>query len=141
MLRQIDIAGIGREWDRVRAGLVEVKRMTTDDWLPEDVYMCLKTGAASLYVGEQDGEYLGFVVLRLVSTYHAKKVEIWAAYSATKRPLMRLLWPQIQEISRDAGASLISFTSARDEWQAGAKRLGFKPQQTIYEFNLQEAQL
>ena len=136
MLRQIDIAEVGREWDRVRTGLVEVKKMTTDDWLPEDVYMCLKTGAASLYIGEDETGYLGFIVLRLVPTFQAKKVEIWAAYSATKRPLMRVYWPQIQELSKAAGASLISFSSARDEWQAGAKRLGFKPTQMTYEFTL-----
>lgn len=137
MLRHITIEDIGIEWDRVRAGLVEVKRMTTDDWLPEDVYMCLKTGNASLYVGEdKDGDYLGFIVLRLVSTFHAKKVEIWAAHSATKQPLMRTFWPQIQAVAKDAGASLISFSSARDEWQAGAKRLGFKPTQMTYDFTL-----
>ena len=137
MLRHITIEDIGFEWDRVRAGLVEVKRMTTDDWLPEDVYMCLKTGNASLYVGEDDeGDYLGFIVLRLVNTFHARKVEIWAAHSATKTPLMRTFWPQIQAVAKQSGASLIGFSSARDEWQAGAKRLGFKPVQMNYEFTL-----
>lgn len=137
MLRSIDAKRIGDDWERVRAGLVEVKRHTTDDWLPEDVYMCLKNGAATLYIGEDDaGDYLGFIVLRLVQTFHGAKVEIWCAHSATDKPLMRAYWPEIQAIAKQAGAGLISFSSAREEWQVAAKRLGFVPKQITYEFTL-----
>jgi hypothetical protein len=137
MLRQIPTKEVGRDWERIRAGLVEVKQATTDDWLPEDVYMALKGGGASLYVGEDEqGEYLGFIVLRLVQTFHGSKVEIWCAHSATKTPLMRAYWPEIQDIARQAGANLIGFSSAREEWQVAAKRLGFVPKQITYEFTL-----
>lgn len=137
MLRPIEIRDIGGEWDRVRAGLAEVKAATTDDWLPEDVYMTLKQGGATLYVGEDEsGDYLGFVVMRLLPTFHGSKVEIWCAHSATKAPLMRTFWPQIQAIAAKTGASRISFSSAREEWAAAAKRLGFAPKQVNYEFTL-----
>jgi hypothetical protein len=137
MLREISPKDIGIDWDRIRAGLVKVKQHTTDDWLPEDVYMALKGGGATLYVGEDDqGDYLGFIVLRLVQTFHGVSVEIWCAHSATKTPLMRTFWPRIQEISRNAGAGKIAFSSAREEWQVAAKRLGFKPTQITYEFTL-----
>lgn len=139
MLRLIDAKGLAPEWDRVRAGLLEVKKATSDDWLPEDVYMALRTGAASLYIGVGPaGEYLGFIVLRLVQTFHGSKVEIWAAHSATTAPAMRTFWPHIKAVARNAGAGLISFSSAREEWAAGARRLGFKPAQVNYEFSLQE---
>lgn len=139
MLRLIDAAGLAPVWDRVRAGLVEVKAATTDDWLPEDVYMALRTGAASLYIGvDAAGAYLGFVVLRQMGTFHGSKIEIWAAHSATAAPLMRTFWPHIKAVARKAGAGLISFSSAREEWAAGARRLGFKPAQVNYEFSLQE---
>lgn len=137
MLRAIPATEISFEWDRVRAGLVEVKKATTDDWLPEDVYMAIKTGGASLYVGEdQHGDYLGFIVLMLVKTFHGSKVEIWCAHSATPAPLMRTFWPQIQDIARQTGANKIGFSSAREEWQQAAKRLGFVPKQVDYEFSL-----
>lgn len=135
MLRLINADDIGLEWDRVRAGLVEVKKETTDDWLPEDVYMSLKMGCSSLYIGENEGEYVGFLVLRLISDFHHKRIEIWAAYSATTQPLMKLFWPQIQAIAKEVQASRISFLSARN-WDGGAKMLGFTPKQTVYEFNL-----
>lgn len=137
MLRLIPPNEISFEWDRVRAGLVEVKTATTDDWLPEDVYMAIRGGGASLYVGEdKHGDYLGFIVLRLVTTFHGKSVEIWCAHSATSAPLMRTFWPQIQSIGQEVGANKISFSSSRDEWHAASKRLGFVPKQTIYEFSL-----
>lgn len=137
MLRSIPPKEVGHDWERIRAGLVEVKRATTDDWLPEDVYMALKGGHATLYVGENDaGDYLGFIVLRLVQTFNGSKVEIWCAYSATSRPLMRTYWPEIQAIAKQTGANLISFSSAREEWQVAAKRLGFVPKQITYEFTL-----
>jgi hypothetical protein len=139
MLRAIEPKHLGAEWERVRAGLVEVKKATTDDWLPEDVYMALRQGQAVLYIGSGDGsEYLGFVVLRKVTTFHGARIEVWCAYSATSVPLMRRFWPHIKAVARNAGADAIGFSSARDEWAAAARRLGFVPQQVTYEFNLQE---
>jgi hypothetical protein len=137
MLRSIEPKDIGDDWERVRAGLVEVKKATTDDWLPEDVYMCLKSGTAVLYIGEDEqGDYLGFLVMRRVNTFHGAKVEIWAAHSATSRPLMRMFWPDIEAVAKQAGANGITFSSAREEWQVAAKRLGFIPKQITYEFTL-----
>jgi hypothetical protein len=137
MLRVIKPIHLGAEWERVRAGLVEVKKATTDDWLPEDVYMALRQGSAVLYIGEgRPGEYLGFLVLRLVPTFHGQRLEIWCAYSATSEPLMRRFWPDIQVLAKNAGAGAVGFTSAREEWATVAQRLGFTPKQVSYEFTL-----
>jgi hypothetical protein len=136
MLRWIEPKDIASEWERVRAGLVAVRKATTDDWLPEDVYMAVKQGHATLYIGESAGEYLGFLVLRLAPTFHGARLDIWCAYSATPRPLMRRFFPEIQKIAKQAGAQAIGFSSAREEWQVAAKRLGFVPRQISYEFTL-----
>lgn len=137
MLRVIEPKHLAPEWERVRAGLVEVKKATTDDWLPEDVYMAIRTGQAVLYLGTGDaGEYLGFVVLRLVTTTHSTKMAIWCAYSATREPVMRRFLPHIRAIARNAGATGIQFASARDEWAAAARRLGFVRVDVTYEINL-----
>lgn len=137
MLHPIEPQHLAAEWDRTRAGLAEVKKATPDDWLPEDVYMSLRQGHSTLYIGTGDsGEYLGFVVLRLVPTFHSKKVEIWCAYSATREPLMRRFFPHIKAVARNVGATMISFASARDEWEAGARRLGFTPAQVSYHYPL-----
>lgn len=136
MLRWIEPKDIVFEWERVKAGLIEVRKATTDDWLPEDVYMALKQGHAALYVGENDGDYLGFLVVKLMPTFHGSRLDIWCAYSASKVPLMRRFFPEIQKLAKSAGALSIGFSSAREEWQTAAKRLGFVTKQINYEFSL-----
>ena len=137
MLRVIEPQYLAAEWDRVRAGLVEVKKATTDDWLPEDVYMALRQAHASLYIGTgANGEYLGFVVMRLVPTFHGSRADVWCAHSATSRPALRAFLPHIKAIARNSGASRIGFSSARPEWAAAARRLGFTPKQASYELTL-----
>ena len=133
MLRAIEPKDLSFEWDRVRAGLVEVKKATTDDWLPEDVYMAIRQGQAQLFMCEDEhGDYLGFVVLRLVHTFHGAEMLVWCAYAATPRPLLREFLPQIKELAGRAGAQRVSFSSARPEWATAARRLGFTPQQVTY---------
>lgn len=137
MLHPIEPRHLAAEWERVRAGLVEVKKATNDDWLPEDVYMAIRTGQAVLYLGTGDaGEYLGFLVLRLVATTHAKKMEIWCAYAVPGVSVMRRFLPHIKAVARNAGVSGILFSSARQEWSAAARRLGFSPASVSYEINL-----
>jgi len=137
MLRVIEPQHLAAEWDRVRAGLVEVKKATNDDWLPEDVYMSLRQGQSALYIGTGAvGEYLGFLVLRLVPTFHSAELEIWCAYAATKTPLMRRFLPHIKAVAKKAGATGITFASARDEWAAGARLLGAVPTMTTYKLPL-----
>jgi len=137
MLRVIEPKHLAAEWERVRAGLLEVKKATTDDWLPEDVYMALRQGHAVLYIGSGDaGEYLGFVVLRLVATAHSTRMDVWCAHSATSKPALRHFLPHIRAVARNAGAASIGFSSARPEWECAAHRLGFSRKQVSYELNL-----
>lgn len=133
-LRPIAPANLVLEWERVRAGLLIVKKATSDDWLPEDVYMAIKTGAATLFVGEDaHGGYLGFLVLKVTPTFHGKRLDVWAAYCSGKQPAMRLYLPKIKELAQRAGAGAIGFSSARPEWAKAAPRLGFRPVQVTYE--------
>ena len=136
-LRAIEPKDIAFEWERVRFGLLEVKKATSDDWLPEDVYCAIKQGQAALFVGEDEhGDSLGFLVLKLAPTFHGSRLDIWCAYSSGNIPLMRLYLPKIKELAKSAGAASIGFSSARPEWAAAAKRLGFKPCQVSYELPL-----
>lgn len=137
MLRYIKPEDIGYEWERVRAGLEVVKKATSDDWLPEDLYMGLRMNNAALHIGEDEhGDYLGFLILQLVPMYHGTKLHVLCAYSATNRPLMRAFLPQIVEIGAKAGAKKITFASKRDEWESASARLGFNPGQTSYEMDI-----
>ncbi len=125
------------EWERVRAGLLEVQKNSGDDWLPEDVYSTLKGGHSSLHIAEdKHGDYLGFVVLQLLPTFHGKRLHVWCAYSATNRPLLRILLAGLRDMAKNAGAYKITFSSAREEWFDACKRGGFEPTQTTFELRL-----
>jgi len=137
MLRLIKPQDIACEWDRVRAGLEIIRKSTGDDWLPEDVYMSIRTNNAALYVGEdKHGDYLGFLILQILPQFHGSKLHVWCAHSATKEPMMRRALPEVVQIAKQAGARKIGFSSKRDEWEAVAARIGFKPAQMSYEMEI-----
>lgn len=125
------------EWERVRTGLIEVKKHSTEDWLPEDVYMSLKTNNSALYIAEdKEGEYLGFLIVQLLPTFHGKRLHVWCAYSNNDKPLLRLFLRDLHDMAKQGGANKITFTSPRDEWLAVGKRGGFKPANTTFELVL-----
>lgn len=125
------------EWERVRAGLVKVQEHSADDWLPEDIYMSLKTGNSSLHIAEDgNGDYLGFLILQLLPTFHSKKLHVWCAYSNDGKPLLRTFLRALREMATHAGATKITFSSPRDEWLSVGKRGGFLPTQCMFELSI-----
>lgn len=138
MLRLVQKDDLHLEWERVREGLADLKKHGSEDWILDDVYLMLNGGALALYIGEIDGEYVGFLLLQIQPMFHGKRLNIWGAYSATKTQLMARYWPDIQTIARNIGAKKIIFTSLRDEWQQAGKKLGFVPTHTQYEHELRE---
>lgn len=131
MLRAIPASDLIFEWPRVREGLEQVKRASGDDWIPEDVYVAIKGGNATLFVIEDD-DYLGFVVLQVLPTFHGKRLHVWAAHSIHRRPILWTLAEQLKPIAQAAGANKITFSSTRDEWAAIAERGGYTATQTTY---------
>lgn len=125
------------EWERVREGLSVVKKNSSEDWLPEDVYMSLKINQSSLYIEEdKDGEYLGFFIAQILPMYHGKRLHIWIAHSANKQPMLRTFLRSIRELAAQTGMKKITYTSPRDEWDSVSPRGGFNKQQTTYALDL-----
>ena len=117
-------------WDRVREGLVEVQKYSAEDWIPEDIYMAIKTGNAALYVADS-----GFLVMQLIPMFHGKRLHVWCAYNNGK-PMLRTTLAFVKELAQEAGAKKITFMSPRDEWLSVGKRGGFKPTQTTFELEV-----
>lgn len=136
-MRHIPAQDLIYEWERVRAGLLEVQKHSVEDWLPEDVYMTIKQGGATLWMAEDEqGDYLGFVILQVIPTFHSKRLHVWCAYGNNNRPVLRRFLGEIKELAKQAGARKITFLSPRDEWLAVGKRGGFKPTQTTFELEI-----
>lgn len=137
MLRIVKPEEIPAEWERVRAGLLVLKERSVDDWLPEDVYMTIMSGNAALYVAESDQrEYLGFLILQILPMFHARRLHVWCAYSATATPMLREYLGTLKAIASQQSIKRITFNSPRDEWEAVAKRGGFKPAHITYQLDI-----
>ena len=121
---------LARVWERVRAGLLEVQKHSVEDWIPEDVYMALKTGQAALYMHDR-----AFLIAQLLPTYHGKRLHVWCAYNDGK-PGLRIFLRHLKALAVEAGASKITFMSPRDEWLSVGKRGGFRPTQTTFELEV-----
>lgn len=119
-----------RVWERVRVGLLEVLKHSAEDWLPEDVYMAIKSSNAALYMADR-----GFLILQLIPMYHGKRLHVWCAFN-DGRPALRVFLNAVKGIAKEAGAKKITFSSPRDEWLSVGKRGGFRPAQTIFELEL-----
>lgn len=100
----------------------------SDGWIPEDVYLSLRTGQAGLYVN--DAEWKGFAILQLLPNYSSKRLHCWIVQT-TDDPADYM--EEVEEIARAAGAKVITFDSPRRGWEKRAERLGFRPTSTRYE--------
>jgi hypothetical protein len=125
------------EWERVRAGLLRVQENSVEDWIPEDIYMSLKLNNSALYlIEDKAGDYLGFMILQVLPTFHAKRLHVWCGYSTNEQPLLRIFLREVKEIAKQCGCKSVTFTSPRDEWEKVAGRGGFKGRQTTYELEV-----
>lgn len=122
----IDPAELHSVWTDVRASLDKVKRrFPIANWLPEDIYMSLRSAAATLYVIKENGCYIGCFVLQLRAEFDGPVVFCWVAEG---KFLAEWGLGQIKEIARGRGAKRIEFRSPRRGWIRYAKAV-----ETIYE--------
>lgn len=104
-----------------------------DGWLPEDVYLSLKTNGGTLYMVSIDGEEQGFLILRVLSDFDGPRLHIWVLHSFSKVDLMAEFDEELTAIARQVNASRITFGSTRKGWQKVAGKHGFTVRETVYE--------
>jgi len=119
-------------WDKIREGLLEVKNKASDGWMPEDVYMALKSGHSTLHITEENNEYTGFVVLTPMQDYRGKKLHIWAAYHTAGKAVEKYR-PELVDMAKQIGAKRLCFESTRKGWEKF-----YIPTMTTYEYNIED---
>jgi len=139
VLRVVEPANVRRWWSIVRHGLEKVVDRTDPDWIPEDVYVALRSGEASLLLGFEDDLYVGFaVVLKRVHPFDGTPVLfIWALYIRTIGKLDALMDLVLANAKQDGFKSLV-FQSPRKAWQRRLWARGFKLREHIFECKLGE---
>lgn len=119
LLRPIAPDEVPRLWDWVREGLMYVLAKGKEKWLPEDVYMALRTGAAVLYAIEKEAEDLGFLVLQRLTEPDGVTLFVWAGWTQPMALLRNRddVAEALDALARSAGAKRIRHHSARDGWE------------------------
>ena len=103
----------------------------SDGWCPEDVYVFLISGQATLYIATEG--WKGFAILQLLPNYSQKRLHCWIVQTSDDPALYV---KDVEDIARGAGASKITFDSPRKGWAKRAERLGFKQTMIRYEKEL-----
>lgn len=124
-------------WPEVREGLNKVIEKNPNYWMPEDVYLAIKTQKAVLICGETErGDFAGFLVLQMNHGVDGRGVFIWAHYNAIEHGGLYDAWPAFLEFCAATGAQRLTMLSSRKGWSKVAEQLGFQPVQTQYELQL-----
>ena len=102
-------------WPDVRAGL---ETMPKDDWIVEDVYHAIKSGAAALYIGQNDSGFCGFLVLqKLLGEFSRDPIlHCWLAYNHGEGEIYDKALEFLKSQARQMGAKRLTFGSPRPGW-------------------------
>lgn len=120
-------------WATIKPGLEVTAKKAPGGWIPEDIYMAIKTGEATLHLISVDKYYRAFIISKKIETYEGTKLLIWVLHGDGKDDLMIDNWDEIKQWAANIGATKIQFQSGRKGWARVAKRLGFEPTMQIYE--------
>ena len=129
----VNLAQLRDAWAFVRPALDTMDR--PDGWLPEDVYLMLRSNGASLYlIYDETGSKAGFFILRLLQDFDGPRVHIWILYAHNADfDVMAHFDKDLNEIAAKAGAVRLTFSTNRPGWHKLAPRYGFTPREIMYE--------
>ena len=102
--------------------------------MPNDVFLQLANGQATLHLVIVEQHYRGFMVSKTMPSNEGKKLLIWILhgdYSAGS--VMQENMDQIMAWAKNIEAVKIQMQSNRKGWEKVAPKLGLVPTMTIYE--------
>lgn len=126
-LLEVPAEGLDEYYDIVVAGMQKViDKGEGVGWTPYTVYHELKLQSSTLYMGFEDNEYVGFVVLTEGQEATGGSYwYIWIAYSVHNDGIKKFL-PQLEDMAISAGHAKIKFGTTRLGWYKIAPKFGFK---------------
>jgi hypothetical protein len=112
-------------WSWVRVGLEEVKRRANAVWLPEDIYLALKSKSAFLFIKDE-----GFCVLQRTTEADGPRLFIWALHAPKMmRENSEAVMEELKTMARAVGAKALRMQSPRKGWE----RCGWEVKEIVYE--------
>ena len=131
--RWIPPAEIGDYWQTIKPGLIDTAEKAPGGWVPNDVFLQLANGQATLHLVIVEQHYRGFFVSKIVPGHEGNKLLIWLAHGDGSGNLMRDNMEQLKAWAKNIGAVKVQMQSNRKGWEKVAPTLGFVPTMTIYE--------
>ena len=117
----LDPKKVASAWPFVRAGCEKVLAKTNDRWIPEDVYMELRSNSAFLYIIEHESDEVGFIVVRRVMDPDGPALFVWIMYTIPGLMKESENWKMViaglDELARSIGAKRIRHYSSRSGFE------------------------
>lgn len=106
-----------RHWPRILGSLCAVRTKAPCDWIAEDVYHAIKSGAAACHVGEDNG-YAGVLITTLTHAEFSgeRALHVWIVHNAGEADALEAGLPLLRQMAQAAGAKRITFGSPRPGW-------------------------
>lgn len=119
-------------WDDCVPFLEECINHDSDEVRMEDLYACIKSGTAFLFVGLVNEHMVGCTILQRFQCQHTGKwiMHIWMVSGAG---FMDQGLEKIEHLARGAGVSKIRFRATREAYGRLTRKFGFARTQIEYE--------
>lgn len=132
ILSPVPVAGVRDVWPTVKVGLDYMLEKYQDRWLPEDVYMELRSGTAFLYMIDGDEGNVGFTVVKNKTDFDGNNLFVWILYAephALKHYRDAILG-EFDKLAKSIKAKRIQHHSPRSGWEEDG---AFKLKMHVYE--------
>ena len=110
-----------RAWAFVRPALDSMER--SDGWIPEDVFMTLRSNGATLYmIYDETGQQAGFFILRLLPEFDGSRMHIWILHALDAEfDVMAFFSHDLDRLAHNAGEAHHVFEPSQRVGQGGAQ--------------------
>lgn len=131
----VNPADLRAHWGHLSRSLHAVQKASPEDWIAEDVYHAIKSGAAACHIALNDHGYAGCMVTLLTRTEYSGECELhcWIAHNVGEADVIAEGVGMLREMAKKAGAKRITFGSSRLGW---GKR--YKLKSAVYEIPMEE---
>lgn len=125
-VRIVDPKYLQSWWELVKPGLAEIRRRTEPTWISEDVYVSLRQGDSTLWIGFEGDTFVGFaIVLTRNNSFNGdKSLIIWTLFMALTNRLDNFI-ESVKKQALEQGYDQVVFQSPRRAWERRLASKGF----------------
>lgn len=107
-----------QHWPRVSESLDAVLAKAPEDWIKEDVYHALKSGAAACHFAVDETGYAGLLITtrRIAEFSGEPSLHVWIAHNTGDSDVIEAGLDLLRKVASAAGFKRITFGSPRLGW-------------------------